>query len=55
MWSVSLQQVSFGEHFNQPIVGTEWPASLRQLRFGNNFDQPIVEVDPSVRIVRASG
>ncbi|CAM9481601.1 unnamed protein product, partial [Ectocarpus sp. 13 AM-2016] len=40
-WPASLQQLSFGCGFNQPIVGVAWPASLQKLSFGYSFNQPI--------------
>ena len=40
----SLQQLTFGDEFNQVINEVVWPASLRKLEFGNNFNQPIHEV-----------
>ncbi len=44
VWPASLQQLSFGEYFNQPIAGVVWPASLQQLSFGKSFNQPIAGV-----------
>jgi len=38
----SLQQLSLGEAFNQPIAGVVWPTSLQQLSFAGDFNQPIV-------------
>ncbi|CAN0451504.1 unnamed protein product [Ectocarpus sp. 12 AP-2014] len=42
--SVSLQQLSFGYDFNQPITGVVWASALQQLSFGSTFDQPITGV-----------
>ncbi|CAM9262014.1 unnamed protein product, partial [Ectocarpus sp. 8 AP-2014] len=44
-WPASLQQLSFGDHFNRPIAEVVWPASLQQLEFGDEFNQPIAEVE----------
>lgn len=41
MWPASLERLSFGENFNQPIDGVAWPVSLRQLSFGESFNRPI--------------
>ncbi|CAN0292578.1 unnamed protein product, partial [Ectocarpus fasciculatus] len=41
-WPASVQTLSFGYFFNQPIVGIVWPASLQKLSFGDEFNQPIV-------------
>ncbi|CAM9387670.1 unnamed protein product [Ectocarpus sp. 12 AP-2014] len=38
-----LQQVSFGDDFNQPIADVVWPVSLKKLSFGPNFNQLIVK------------
>ncbi|CAN0496281.1 unnamed protein product, partial [Ectocarpus sp. 12 AP-2014] len=38
-WPASLQQLSFGDYFDQPIVGIAWPLSLQQLSFGRAFNQ----------------
>ncbi|CAM9165121.1 unnamed protein product, partial [Ectocarpus sp. 8 AP-2014] len=42
VWSASLQHLSLGNHFNQPVVGVVWPEFIEQLSFGNCFNQPIV-------------
>lgn len=33
----SLQSITFGNCFNQPIDGVVWPHFLRQLDFGETF------------------
>lgn len=45
-WPASLQQLSFWEHFDQPIAGVVWPVSLQRLSFGSRsrFNQPIARV-----------
>ncbi|CAN0589936.1 unnamed protein product, partial [Ectocarpus sp. 12 AP-2014] len=43
LWPASLQQLSFGDVFNQPIVGIVWPASLQRLEFGREFNQAVLE------------
>ncbi|CAN0528212.1 unnamed protein product, partial [Ectocarpus sp. 8 AP-2014] len=43
-WPASLQQLSFGDDFNQSIAEVVWSASLTQLSFGREFDQPVVGV-----------
>ena len=40
----SLQQLTFGYMFDQPINEVVWPASLEELTFGDSFNQPINEV-----------
>ncbi|CAN0347245.1 unnamed protein product, partial [Ectocarpus sp. 12 AP-2014] len=42
LWPACLQQLSFGDYFNQPIIGVAWPASLQRLSFGREFNQPII-------------
>ena len=41
MWSASLQQLNFGNRFNQAIDMVVWLASLQQLNFGYISNQPI--------------
>lgn len=48
---MSLQELSLGEKFNQPVVGVSWPDSLQRLSFGYDvpsdnpcFNQPVDEV-----------
>ncbi|CAM9420406.1 unnamed protein product [Ectocarpus fasciculatus] len=41
-WAASLQQLSFGDDFDQSIVGAVWPVSLQLLSFGREFNQAIV-------------
>lgn len=44
-WPASLLQLTFGDHFNQPIDGVAvGPASLTHLTFGKQFNQPIISV-----------
>ncbi|CAN0197326.1 unnamed protein product, partial [Ectocarpus sp. 13 AM-2016] len=44
-WPASLQKITFGEDFNQPIErGVEWPDSLQTLVFGVDFNQPVDNV-----------
>ncbi|CAM9664373.1 unnamed protein product, partial [Ectocarpus fasciculatus] len=44
-WPVSLQKISFGKDFNQPIErGVFWPDSLQTLVFGVDFNQPVDNV-----------
>ncbi|CAN0173235.1 unnamed protein product, partial [Ectocarpus sp. 12 AP-2014] len=40
----SLQQLSFGDCFDQPLSEVVWPAFLQQLSFGLHFNQPLDEV-----------
>ncbi|CAM9373459.1 unnamed protein product [Scytosiphon promiscuus] len=40
-WPTSLQQLTFGLGFNQPIEEVKWPMSLERLDFGWSFNQPI--------------
>jgi len=49
-WPQALVHLSFGDDFNQSIVGVVWPASLQQLSFGYVFNQPIVGVVWPVRL-----
>ena len=44
MWPASLQQLAFGNRFNQAIDGVVRPASLQQLTFGECFNLAIDEV-----------
>jgi len=44
VWPASLQQLSFGQDFYQPIEGVVWPSSLQQLSFGYFFNKPIAGV-----------
>ncbi|CAN0073129.1 unnamed protein product, partial [Ectocarpus sp. 6 AP-2014] len=53
-WPIALEQLSFGNGFNQPIAGVEWPVSLRQLSFGERFNQPIVDVEWPVSLQQLS-
>lgn len=41
VWPASLQRLTFGDYFNQPIEGVRWPESIRELSFGRVFDQRI--------------
>ncbi|CAM9608175.1 unnamed protein product [Ectocarpus fasciculatus] len=43
-WPPSLEEMTFGEHFNAPINQVAWPDSLQQLSFGRSFNQPIAGV-----------
>lgn len=43
-WPDSLQRLTFGYEFNQPIDRVSWPTSLRQLTFGCRFNRKIHEV-----------
>lgn len=38
LWPPSLQQLSFGRAFNQPIGGVVWSPSLQKLSFGDGFN-----------------
>ncbi|CAN0255900.1 unnamed protein product [Scytosiphon promiscuus] len=44
VWPTSLQQISFGDSFNQPLSGVALPEILRQLTFGDGFNQSINDV-----------
>ncbi|CAM9786250.1 unnamed protein product [Ectocarpus sp. 8 AP-2014] len=50
-WPPSLEELTFGEHFNAPINQVAWPDSLQQLSFGRSFNQPIagVSLPPSLQ------
>ena len=43
-WLHAVQELTFGQFFNQPVVGVVWPPSLQQLSFGDCFNQPIVGI-----------
>lgn len=40
-WPESVEELTIGGEFNEPIGGFEWPSSLRDLTFGDQFDQPL--------------
>ncbi|CAN0141711.1 unnamed protein product, partial [Scytosiphon promiscuus] len=44
VWPTSLQKISFGDSFNQPLWGVALPESLRQLTFGDSFNQSAKDV-----------
>ncbi|CAN0208747.1 unnamed protein product [Scytosiphon promiscuus] len=44
VWPPSLQQISFGNSFNQSLWRVALPECLRQLKFGRRFNQSIEEV-----------
>lgn len=44
-WPRSLQNIVFGNNFNQPVVGVSWPPFLESIIFGYDFNQPLVGVD----------
>ncbi|CAM9162542.1 unnamed protein product, partial [Ectocarpus sp. 12 AP-2014] len=50
-WPPSLEELTFGEHFNAPINQVAWPDSLQLLSFGRSFNQPIagVSLPPSLQ------
>ncbi|CAN0378328.1 unnamed protein product, partial [Ectocarpus sp. 13 AM-2016] len=50
-WPPSMEELTFGEHFNAPINHVAWPDSLQQLSFGRSFNQPIagVPLPPSLQ------
>ncbi|CAN0030404.1 unnamed protein product [Ectocarpus sp. 6 AP-2014] len=50
-WPPSLEELTFGEHFNTPINQIAWPDSVQQLSFGRSFNQPIagVSLPPSLQ------
>lgn len=41
---MSLETLSFGSHFNQPIAKVAWPVSLRHLFLGHRLDQSLARV-----------
>ncbi|CAN0050594.1 unnamed protein product [Pylaiella littoralis] len=43
-WRDTLEELTFGGEFNQPIAGIVWPVSLLELTFGRDFNQPILGV-----------
>lgn len=43
----TLEEVAFGNTFNQPLGGVEWPDGLKKVAFGASFNKPIE--DDSVR------
>lgn len=40
----SLERLTLGGHFDQPIESATWPVSLKRLTLGPSFNQPIVDV-----------
>lgn len=40
-WPVTLEELEFGERFNQRIDGVRWPMGLRRLAFGRSFNRPL--------------
>lgn len=40
----TLRELTFGDTFNQSIVGVRWPRGLKRLRFGASFNRPMHEV-----------
>lgn len=52
-WPPSLQQLSFGARFCQPIgCGVRWPSSLQQLSFKHRFTESITAQDMWPRSLR---
>lgn len=43
-WPTYLQELSFGNYFNQSVVGVTCPTYLQEPSFGNQFNQSIVGV-----------
>ncbi|CAN0290720.1 unnamed protein product [Scytosiphon promiscuus] len=44
VWPTSLQQISFGDSFNQLLWRVALPESLRQLTFGDSFNQSAKDI-----------
>lgn len=44
---ITLEEVTFGSNFNQPVGGVEWPLGLKKVAFGASFNQPVE--DDSIR------
>eukprot|EP00903_Cladosiphon_okamuranus_P011796 g11086.t1 len=38
-----LQELRFGDHFNERLDGVEWPHGLKKLALGDSFNRPIEE------------
>lgn len=44
VWPACLQELIFGDDFNQPIESVLWPSSLQSQAFGVEFNQPVERV-----------
>ena len=52
-WPESLQNINFGDDFNQPIENVKWPKSLKSITFGWHFNQNIPNLDENIKLIFA--